>query len=132
MRRARRSVAPGANRWISGGLHMFVVSNRIPVTPGREEEFAARFRDRAGLVERHQGFVRLEILRPEPVELHGRPMGGSDYHVVLTYWERKEDFVAWTESEDFRTAHAQRPPKELFAGPNVFELHEVIQSAGRP
>lgn len=109
---------------------MIVVSNRIPVARGREEEFAARFRDRAGLVERHPGFIRLEILRPEPVTLHGRQMGGSDYHVVLTYWERKEDFVAWTESDDFRVAHAQRPPAEMFAGPNVFEMHEIIQSTG--
>ena len=110
---------------------MIVVSNRIPVTKGHEVDFAARFRDRAGLVEHHPGFIRLEILRPEPITLHGQQMGGSDYHVVLTYWDRKEDFVAWTESEDFRTAHSQRPPKDMFAGANVFEMHDVIQSAGR-
>lgn len=109
---------------------MIVVSNRIPVAKGHEAEFAERFQDRAGLVEHHPGFVRLEILRPEPIMLHGQQMGGSDYHVVLTYWKRKEDFVAWTESEDFRTAHSHRPPKEMFAGPNVFEMHEIIQSAG--
>lgn len=111
---------------------MIVVANRVNVAKGHEAEFAARFRDRAGLVERHHGFVRLEILRPDPIVMHGQQMGGSDYHVVLTYWERKEDFLAWTESEDFRTAHSQQPPKEMFAGPNVFEMHEVIQSAGKP
>jgi len=112
---------------------MFVVSNRIPVAKGHEDEFAARFRDRAGLVETHPGFIKLEILRPEPLMLHGQEMGGSSYHVVLTYWQRKEDFVAWTESEDFRTAHSKRPPKEMFAGPNVFELHKIIQSTeGHP
>lgn len=67
---------------------MIVVSNRIPVAKGHEAEFAARFRDRTGLVEHHSGFVRLEILRPEPIMLHGQQMGGSDDHVVLTYWER--------------------------------------------
>jgi hypothetical protein len=25
-----------------------------------------------------------------------------------------------------------RPPKEMFAGPNVFELHEIIQLAEHP
>jgi len=40
--------------------------------------------------------------------------------------------VAWTESEDFSRAHASRPPKEMFAGPSVFEMHEVIQTAGKP
>ncbi len=108
---------------------MVVVSNRIPVAAGQEAAFEERFRDRAGLVERHPGFVRLEILRPKPVEMHGSSLGGSPYYVVLTYWRSEEDFVRWTASDDFRRAHAIRPPKEMFAGPNVFELHEVIQTA---
>ena len=110
---------------------MIVVSNRVPVAEGHEAEFAERFRSRAGLVEHHPGFVRLEILRPESITLNDRQMGGSDYHVVLTYWERTEDFIAWTQSDDFRTAHSQRGSQEMFAGPNVFEMHEIIQSAGK-
>jgi heme-degrading monooxygenase HmoA len=111
---------------------VIVVSNRIPVAPGQEMAFEKRFEGRAGLVENHPGFIRLEILRPKSVELHGHRMGGSEYYVVLTYWKCEEDFVRWTQSEDFRTAHANRPPKEMFAGPNVFEMHEVIQTAERP
>ena len=110
---------------------MIVVSNRIPVAKGYEDDFAERFKNRAALVERHPGFVRLEILRPNPISLQGREMGASDYHIVLTYWERTEDFVAWAESDDFSTAHSKRPPQEMFAGQNVFESHEIIQSAGR-
>ena len=49
---------------------MIVVSNRIPVAPGQEAAFERRFRDRAGLVDRHPGFVRLEILRPTSIEMH--------------------------------------------------------------
>ncbi|HEX2036791.1 MAG TPA: antibiotic biosynthesis monooxygenase [Chloroflexota bacterium] len=111
---------------------MIIVSNRIPVAKGHEEEFAQRFRDRAQLVERHPGFVRLEICRPVPVALHGHEMGGSAYHVVLTYWERKEDFLAWVQSEDFRKAHSQRTPEGMFAGESVFEMHEIIQMAEAP
>ncbi len=110
---------------------MIIVSNRIPVAKGHETAFEERFRGRVGLVENHPGFIRLEILRPKSVTMQGGHMGGSDYHVVLTYWEDEAAFVAWTESEDFRRAHANRPPKEMFAGPNVFELHEVIQTAER-
>ncbi len=51
----------------------------------------------------------------------------SDYYMVMIWWDSEADFRAWTESEEFRQAHRDRPPKELFAGPNVFELHEVIQ-----
>ena len=108
---------------------MIVVANRIPVADGQEEAFAERFRTRAGLVEGHSGFVRLEILKPTEVAMHGRSLGRSAYHGVLTYWEQVEDFVNWTNSADFKTAHSDRPPPEMFAGDNVFELHEVIQSA---
>ena len=106
---------------------MIVVSNRIQVAEGHEQEFEKRFEGRARLVEKRPGFIRLEILRPTPVEMHGKIQGGSDYYVVLTYWETKESFTAWTESEAFREAHANRAPKEMFSGPNVFEMHEIIQ-----
>jgi heme oxygenase (mycobilin-producing) len=108
---------------------VIVVSNRIQVAAGHEAAFEKRFEGRAGLVENHPGFIRLEILRPKAMQMHNRSLGGSDYYVVLTYWENEDAFIAWTESEDFRTAHASRPPKEMFAGPNVFEMHEVIQVA---
>ncbi|MBI4574362.1 MAG: antibiotic biosynthesis monooxygenase [candidate division NC10 bacterium] len=108
---------------------MIVVSNRIHVASGHEAAFEKRFEGRAGLVEHHPGFVRLEILRPKTLQMHNQTLGGSTYYVVLTYWENEEAFLRWTESDDFRLAHANRPPKEMFAGPNVFEMHEVIQTA---
>ena len=108
---------------------MIVVSNRIQVAAGHEAAFEKRFAGRAGLVENHPGFIRLEILRPKTMQMHSGTVGGSEYYVVLTYWEDEEAFLRWTESDDFRTAHASRPPKEMFAGPNVFEMHEVIQTA---
>ena len=111
---------------------MIVVANRFQVAKGHEAAFEERFEGRARLVENHPGFVRLEILRPKSVTIQGGQMGGSDYYVALTYWENERAFVAWTESEDFRRAHANRPPKEMFGGPNVFEMHEVIQAAFKP
>lgn len=98
---------------------MIVVSNRIQVAAGHEKEFEARFSGRAGLVEKMAGFVRLEILRPIK----------SDYYVVLTHWENEESFRAWTESPEFQEAHRNRPRAEIFSGPNVFEMHEVIEQA---
>lgn len=100
---------------------MIVVSNRINVAEGHEKEFEDRFKGRAGLVDKMPGFVRLEILRPIK----------SDYYVVLTHWEDEASFRAWTESPEFQEAHRNRPRAEIFAGPNVFEMHEVIQRAER-
>ncbi len=98
---------------------MIVVSNRLQVAKGQEQEFEKRFEGRARLVENRPGFVRLEILRP----LKG------DYYIVLTHWQDEASFRAWTESEEFKEAHRNRPPAEIFSGPNVFEMHEVIQHA---
>jgi heme-degrading monooxygenase HmoA len=100
---------------------MVVVSNRIKVAAGCEKEFEERFSGRAGLVDKRPGFIRLEILRPLK----------SDYYVVLTHWQDEQSFRAWTESAEFQEAHRNRPRAEMFEGPNVFEMHEVIQHAGK-
>jgi heme-degrading monooxygenase HmoA len=111
---------------------MIVVSNRIPVTPGDEAAFAERLRDRLGLVERHPGFVRLEVLRPEAIVLEGRPIGPAADHLVLTYWTGPEYFAAWAKSDDFLRAHAQRAANDAFAGASAFEVYRIVQTSERP
>jgi heme-degrading monooxygenase HmoA len=96
---------------------MIVVTNRIPVARGQETAFEARFAGRAGLVEHRPGCRGFQLLRP----IQG------DCYMVMTWWDSEADFRAWTESAEFREAHRNRPPQELFAGPNVFEMHEVIE-----
>lgn len=98
---------------------MIVVSNRLQVAKGQEKEFEARFEGRARLVENMPGFIRLEILRPLK----------SEYYIVLTHWQDEASFRGWTDSAEFKEAHRNRPPAEIFSGPNVFEMHEVIQHA---
>ena len=98
---------------------MIVVSNRIQVAKGHEKEFESRFEGRAGLVDKMPGFIRFELLKPIQ----------SDYFVVHTYWENPDAFHAWTESTEFQEAHKNRPRSEIFSGPNVFEMHDVIQLA---
>jgi heme-degrading monooxygenase HmoA len=98
---------------------MIVVSNRLQVAKGHEDDFEKRFEGRARLVENMPGFGRLEILRPVK----------SDYYIELTHWQDEASFRAWTDRAEFKEAHRNRPPSELFAGPNDFEMHEVIQHA---
>ena len=99
---------------------MIVTMNRVPVSPGFEEAFEERFRSRAGLIDNEPGFIRNEILRPIK----------GDYYIVKTYWETREHFERWTQSDSFRQAHSRRPPAEMFRGPNVLEIHEVVQESG--
>jgi heme-degrading monooxygenase HmoA len=101
---------------------MFVVMNRIPIHPDHADAFIERFQDRAALVDNMPGFVSFRLLRPTQ---EGEPF------VVETYWESKEHFENWTQSDEFKQGHAQagRLPKEAFQGHPKLELFEVVQAA---
>ncbi len=98
---------------------MITVANRIPVNPDFHEAFEARFRERAGLVDGMPGFVSHQVLRPTK---------SGDPYVVLTFWEDREAFEAWTASDAFRQGHARGGglPREAYSGPAALEIHEVI------
>jgi heme oxygenase (mycobilin-producing) len=113
---------------------MIVVTNRIPVAQGHEIDFEDRFKRRAHLVDSAPGFLRNEVHRPKPMKLDHEAgtwtpdPAAQGYYEVKTWWRSFEDFVAWTHSPSFAEAHKNRPPKEMFAGPNVLEVHEVMTS----
>ena len=94
---------------------MIVVVNRFSVAEGHEDAFLERFRESAGNVTSRPGFVKFELL--EPVD--------ADVFVAMTYWESKEAFRAWTDSEEFREAHAGEPPEGMFESHPDLEVHEV-------
>jgi len=113
---------------------MIVVTNRIPVAEGYEIDFEDRFKNRAHLVDKEPGFIRNEVHRPRPMKLDmetgqwNEDPDGEGYYEIKTWWERLEDFVAWTKSDSFREAHRDRPPKEMFRGKNELTFHEVLFS----
>ncbi len=104
---------------------MITVANRIYVKPEYADAFEMRFRERAGLVDKMPGFISNQILRP---------VNDGDPYVVFTTWMRRQDFLDWVRSDAFVKGHAQSGtlPKEAFSGPNVLEVHEVIQDSARP
>jgi len=103
---------------------MYVVANRVPVAAGWEQRFEARFRARAGQIEKQPGFVRMQILRPT---------SEATPYVVLTTWEDEAAFHAWVGSEDFKQAHRNPLPKEAIDSdgpvPGGLESFEVIIAA---
>ncbi len=115
-------------------ITMVVVTNRIPVAEGHEADFEERFSKRRHLVDQAPGFIRNEVHRPTPVRFDhetGRFVPNPDaegYYEVKTWWRSFADFEAWTKSASFAEAHQNRPPKEMFRGPNVLEVHEVFSS----
>ena len=111
-----------------------VVTNRIPVTEGYTIDFEDRFKRRIGLIDHSPGFLRNEVHRPRPMKF-SRETGqwqedaeNEGYYEIKTWWKTMEDFVAWTHSDSFRQAHANRPPKDMFRGPSEITIHEIVTS----
>jgi heme-degrading monooxygenase HmoA len=113
---------------------MIVVTNRMSVAKGHEINFEDRFRNRVHLIDKSPGFIRNEVHRPRPVRFDhdtGTFVEDSEtegHYEVKTWWRSMDDFVAWTKSKAFAEAHANRPPKEMFRGPSVLDVHEVFLS----
>jgi heme-degrading monooxygenase HmoA len=84
---------------------MFVVNNRVWVKPEYYEMFEERFSKRAGQIDKQDGFVRMQILKP---------VSEQSPYVVSTMWESKSAFEQWVGSEDFKLAHQNPMPKEAF------------------
>lgn len=103
---------------------MIVTCNRIPVNPDHADAFETRFADRAALVDGMPGFIAFHLLRPQK---------DGDPYIVMTYWESREDFDNWTQSEAFKEGHARSGtlPPGTFAGHPKLEVFEVIQSTAR-
>jgi heme-degrading monooxygenase HmoA len=108
-----------------GNSEMITVANRIYVKREYAEAFEARFRERAGLVDKMPGFVSNRVLRP---------VNDGDPYVVFTVWDSRADFLNWVRSDEFVKGHAQSGtlPKDAFSAPNVLEMHEVVQDSTRP
>src|ERR1043165_5444281 len=104
---------------------MITVANRLYVKPEYADAFEKVFRERAGLVDKMEGFVSNQILRP---------VNEGDPYVVFTTWNSRQDFLNWIRSDEFVKGHAQSGtlPKEAFVKSNVLEMHEVVQDSSRP
>ncbi|MGQ7245713.1 antibiotic biosynthesis monooxygenase family protein [Halomonas sp. V046] len=96
----------------------FIVNNRIYVNPGFEDEFEARFRARAGQIDKQPGFVAMRVLRP---------MGNQAPYVVETEWQSQAAFRGWVGSDDFKRAHANPLPPEATAEGGGIEQFEIVE-----
>ncbi len=94
--------------------------NRFRIAKGHEKDFEELWRKRESRLDEVPGFSEFHLLK-----------GPADEEATLyashTVWDSHAAFVAWTESENFRLAHAQaRAPKGTYLGHPNFEGFEVI------
>lgn len=85
---------------IKGGKNMIIVTNRIQVKPGFAARMAPNF-TKPGPLQQFEGFHKVEVLISTDDPTY-------DEMSVNMYWESKEHFQAWRNSDAFAAAH-QRP-----------------------
>lgn len=99
---------------------MYIAMNRFKITPGREADFIAVWKNRDTHLESVPGFVEFHLLQ-----------GATDEDCTLfashTIWKSEADFTNWTRSEAFRKAHANAgETKGIYLGPPQFEGFNAV------
>ncbi|WP_186576340.1 antibiotic biosynthesis monooxygenase family protein [Aquibacillus kalidii] len=102
----------------------FAVFNHIPVLEEGRSQFEARFLNRARKIEQEPGFLSIKVCRPL----------NSDTYIVITCWEKEDDFVNWQSSSAYIHAHKKRGTSEgidkqqpeIFPRPSFVKKYFVI------
>jgi heme-degrading monooxygenase HmoA len=98
--------------------------NRFKVKPGSEDAFEDVWLKRETYLDRMQGFVEFHLLKGPQAEDH-------TLYSSHTVWATKDDFDAWTKSDEFRRAHARagnNTTGPLYLEHPKFEGFEVRQT----
>lgn len=94
--------------------------NRFRIALGREDTFETLWRERESHLDDVPGFREFHLLRG-PADDEGT------LYASHTVWDDLAAFRAWTESENFKQAHARaRAPQGTYLGHPVFEGFDVI------
>lgn len=102
---------------------MFVAMNRFKVIKGQEAAFEAVWRGRDTRLGEMKGFVDFRLLRGPEAEDH-------TLYASHTIWSSREDFEAWTRSQQFRDAHKDAGQnKPLYLGHPQFEGFTAVLGA---
>lgn len=104
----------------------FIAMNRFKVRLGSETDFETVWKSRQSRLNELPGFREFRLLKgPE----------GDGYRLYSSHviWDRREDFEAWTKSEQFRDAHrnaGNSNTQSALMGPPQFEGFETVLQEG--
>lgn len=107
---------------------MYVAMNRFKVLKESTEKFEERWLSRESYLHELNGFIEFHMLRGPEREDH---ILYSSY----TLWATREDFDAWTKSEQFRKSHERAgasTAEKLTIGHPEFEGFDVLQTINNP
>ena len=100
---------------------MYVAMNRFNIKPGCEQAFIDVWKNRETFLDSVPGFKTFNLLQ-------GPTNDEFSLFASHSIWESKQDFINWTESEQFRKAHAGAggKTKDIYLGPPKFEGFESV------
>jgi heme-degrading monooxygenase HmoA len=107
---------------------MFIAMNRFKVAKGEEAAFETVWSSRKTRLDEMNGFLSFHLLKGPEKEDH-------TLYSSHTSWATKDDFTAWTKSEQFRDSHrnaGQKREKPLFLGHPEFEGFETVLTEINP
>ena len=103
---------------------MYIAMNRFCIVPGQESAFEQIWRARETFLDSVPGFRSFQMLKgPQTEEF--------SLYVSHTSWDDEAAFRGWTQSEQFRKAHAnagaqRQQSQQIYLGPPQFEGFESI------
>ena len=99
---------------------MYIAMNRFKVVKGEEPDFEEVWLKRDTHLKETPGFVEFHLLKGPEREDHV-------LYASHSVWASRQAFVAWTESDNFRRAHAQASaPKGTSLGHPDLETFEAV------
>ncbi|RQO30779.1 hypothetical protein DBR32_08635 [Taibaiella sp. KBW10] len=74
----------------------FVAINYIDCDDHYKDRFETLFASRAHAIDRMQGFVDMQVLKPQD---------DSGRYLIVSFWENEDAFKDWTKSPEFIEGH---------------------------
>ncbi len=99
---------------------MFVFISHLTVPAADQPELEQHFRERARLVDSFDGFLYLQLLRPE---------AGDASHTFLTAWRDRDAFRAYMASMEHATSHSREPADIMGRSAVRHEAFEVMMDS---
>ncbi|MBO9448813.1 antibiotic biosynthesis monooxygenase [Tropicibacter sp. R16_0] len=100
----------------------YIAMNRFKIRPGSEGDFETIWASRESRLKELKGFREFRLLKGPSSDEHTL----YSSHVI---WDSREDFEAWTKSQQFRDAHknaGKREGESPIMGPPQFEGFETV------
>lgn len=99
---------------------MYLVMNKFKIKLGKENEFEQIWKNRDSKLPSTKGFIEFKLLKGESNE----KFTIFSSHV---FWQSKEDFEAWTNSDSFKEAHKKADNSmSLHVAHPELECYDVI------